>query len=126
MTNTEPCPCGQPRNYQDCCGKYIEGGVYPQDPESLMRSRYTAFAKHQRNYLIKTWHPKTCPPITQQELQAVDWLKLEVFSVKNGLKKATVAFEATYRENDKTKSFKEHSLFRKLKNRWVYFGEEAN
>ena len=126
MTEKDLCPCGKQANYLDCCGRYIEGGVYPQDPEHLMRSRYTAFAKHKRNYLIKTWHPKTCPPMSMEELQAVTWLNLNVLTAKSGLKKATVEFEVSYQEGDETKSFTECSVFKKVKNRWVYFGEEAN
>lgn len=126
MTENALCPCGKQASYLDCCGRYIESGIYPQDPESLMRSRYTAFAKHKKSYLIKTWHPKTCPPMTMEELQAVVWMNLNVLSAKSGLKKATVKFEASYKEGEELKSFTELSVFKKVKNRWVYFGEEAN
>lgn len=126
MNQQENCPCGKSASYLECCGRFIEQGIYPKEPELLMLSRYTAFAKHKKSYLIKTWHPKTCPPMTMEELKAVTWLSLNVFDSKAGLKKATVEFEASYQEGEEVKSFIEKSIFKKVKNRWVYFGEEAN
>lgn len=124
MTATDTCPCGNGKHYLECCGLYLEQGVYPQDPEALMRSRYTAYAKRRKSYLVKTWHPKTCPNITLEELSQTTWVNLNVMETEKGLKKSTVTFEATYREGDEEKSFRECSVFKKVKNRWVYLGEE--
>ncbi len=37
------CPCGSEREYQDCCGRYIDAREKAPTAESLMRSRYAAY-----------------------------------------------------------------------------------
>ncbi len=56
----EACPCGRPAAYADCCGRYHAGPLALQapDPESLMRSRYSAFVKDLRPYLLATLAPR--------------------------------------------------------------------
>lgn len=39
-----------------CCGPY-HAGAEPPDAEALMRSRYTAFVRHDWAYLWRTLHP---------------------------------------------------------------------
>ena len=58
-----PCPCGRPRAYATCCGRWHAGPDALQAPtaEDLMRSRYSAFALGLLDYLRDTWHPSTCP-----------------------------------------------------------------
>lgn len=43
-----------------CCGRYLDGEAAPT-AEALMRSRYTAFALRDEDYLFRTWHPRTRP-----------------------------------------------------------------
>jgi len=47
------CPCGSKIKYKKCCGKYHKGLVAKTALE-LMKSRYTAFAIGEINYIIKT------------------------------------------------------------------------
>ena len=62
------CPCNSGKDYRVCCGLYHEGEVAPT-PTALMRSRYSAFALENADYLLATWHkdyrPQTLssPPI---------------------------------------------------------------
>jgi SEC-C motif domain protein len=83
------CPCGgvphkspprqPPRSYAQCCGRYIDGGALgvAPDAESLMRSRYTAFALGRGDYLRASWHPTRRP--AELVLDAdTQWLGLEV------------------------------------------------
>ena len=58
-----PCPCGRGPAYSACCGRYHAGPLHLQapDPESLMRSRYSAFVLDLRDYLLATWHPEHRP-----------------------------------------------------------------
>ena len=41
------CPCGSGKEYGECCEPIIKGTALAQSPEALMRSRYTAYAKHE-------------------------------------------------------------------------------
>ena len=49
------CPCNSGKDYRVCCGLYHEGEVAPT-PTALMRSRYSAFALENADYLLATWH----------------------------------------------------------------------
>ncbi|MCA9614964.1 MAG: YchJ family metal-binding protein [Polyangiales bacterium] len=51
----ELCPCGSGRPYGECCGVY-HAGEEPPTAEALMRSRFSAFAKRDFDYVWKTLH----------------------------------------------------------------------
>eukprot|EP00232_Nephroselmis_pyriformis_P008231 CAMPEP_0182896328 /NCGR_PEP_ID=MMETSP0034_2-20130328/26209_1 /TAXON_ID=156128 /ORGANISM="Nephroselmis pyriformis, Strain CCMP717" /LENGTH=261 /DNA_ID=CAMNT_0025030189 /DNA_START=15 /DNA_END=797 /DNA_ORIENTATION=+ len=54
------CPCGggdDAKNYEDCCGPYHTGATDPPDALALMKSRYSAYAKGLKDYVISTTHP---------------------------------------------------------------------
>ncbi len=122
--STDACYCGQPEPYRTCCGRFLEAGAYPRDPETLMRSRFTAYCLQRLTYLTKTWHPDTCPALTAEHLEGTDWHRLQVIRSKAGLKKGWVEFIAHYVEEQGTAAqLHEISEFRKVKGRWVYYSE---
>src|SRR6266496_3948099 len=49
------CPCGLGDDHESCCGRLHAGAPAPT-AESLMRSRYSAFAVGDTGYLLRTWH----------------------------------------------------------------------
>jgi SEC-C motif-containing protein len=96
------CPCGRTDArgrvlaMGDCCGRYLAGESAP-DPESLMRSRYTAFVRGDETYLLATWHPSTRPAQAGAE-GGPRWLGLSVRAVRVlDLARAEVEFVARYR-----------------------------
>lgn len=125
---SDACYCGLAEPYRACCGRFLEAGAYPRDPETLMRSRFTAYRLQRLNYLIKTWHPDTCPALTAEHLEGTDWLQLQVMRSKAGLKKGWVEFIAHYQDKQpgekvNAEQLYEISEFRKVKGRWVYYTE---
>ena len=74
------CPCGNPADYLQCCGRYHAGAYYLQapTPEALMRSRYSAYVLGLRDYLLDTWHPSTRPQQMDRFDSGVKWLGLTV------------------------------------------------
>lgn len=54
---TTRCPCGGDRSYDDCCAPFHRGEREAPDAEALMRSRYSAFARGDAAYLLRTLHP---------------------------------------------------------------------
>ncbi|EAR08721.1 YchJ family protein [Reinekea blandensis] len=122
---SQTCPCGTGLDYNDCCGRFLDQGAYPQRADLLMRSRFTAYVRRNRTYLIKTWHPDTCPALTENDLNGTEWLTLEVITHHSGLKKATVEFKAWYQTPQGAQCHHERSLFKKVKNRWVYLNPIA-
>ena len=53
--NNKLCPCGTGQSYVDCCGALHSGARTAATAEQLMRSRYSAFAVSDEDYLLRTW-----------------------------------------------------------------------
>jgi SEC-C motif domain protein len=92
----DPCPCGSPRLYQECCGLWHAGAPAPE-AQSLMRSRYSAYVLCDERYLLATWHPSTRPgsiPFSKNQ----KWLGLNVIDASiTGAASAEVEFIARSR-----------------------------
>ncbi|WP_159944396.1 MULTISPECIES: YchJ family protein [unclassified Nocardiopsis] len=117
-----PCPCGGPGAYRDCCAPLHRGGERAATAERLMRSRYSAFAVGDRDYLLRSWHPDTRPQYLDLDPATV-WRRLEVLSTTGGTpfhNEGTVAFRAVYRENGREGALEEHSRFTRHGGNWVY------
>jgi SEC-C motif-containing protein len=110
-----PCPCGRPLAFDQCCGRYIDGGMPAPDAESLMRSRYTAFVLSNRDYLLATWHPAHRPASLELDAGA-RWLGLEVRKASH----AEVEFVARYRIAGRAVRIHERSRFVQENGRWFY------
>lgn len=58
----EVCPCGgypiPGLPYARCCKPYHKGDAYPGDCVTLMRSRFSGYAKGEGDYIVKTTHPE--------------------------------------------------------------------
>jgi len=58
MSSPDLCPCGSNVLYKSCCGPLHKGEREAPDAESMMRSRYAAYAKKVIPYLITTLHSR--------------------------------------------------------------------
>lgn len=123
----ELCPCGSNKNYSTCCGIFIEGESLPPNPESLMRSRYTAYTKANMGYIIKTMRGKAAKDFNarkaQQWAKKSKWLSLtiiEAIPITENDKKGFVEFIAQYELNGKQQSIHEVSEFHYQKGIWYY------
>ena len=127
--NAVPCPCGGER-YESCCGPLHRGQAKAITAEQLMRSRYSAFARGEVDYLMAT-HPEPDVPIQhrrnslRQSCRQTKWLGLSVLQVSGGGPKnleGIVQFEARYSGG----VLKETSLFQRCDGAddgdWVYVG----
>lgn len=85
-----------------------------------MRSRYSAFALGDADYLWRTWHPRTRPePVTIDP--AVVWTGLEIIEAAGD----EVEFRASYRESQRTGTLHERSRFAVRARRWFYVDGEV-
>ena len=122
------CPCGRPGTFEECCGPYITGEHLAPDPESLMRSQFTAFAlgtNQAIDYLVETHHPDHRDPNPHAGLRAsiagVDaWEKLEVRAAQAQGDRGTVEFVATYRVGADRRQLHELSEFVRESGQWLY------
>ena len=65
-----------------CCGRYLDGEAAPT-AEALMRSRYTAFALRDEDYLFRTWHPRT-RPAPPYWVEGTQWTGLTILGAEAG------------------------------------------
>ncbi|MGY0022824.1 YchJ family protein [Streptomyces sp. cg35] len=116
------CPCGLPRPYADCCGRFHSGQAAAPSAEALMRSRYAAFTRRDAAYLLRTWHPDTRPPGVDFD-PALTWAGLEILETTEGSafhQKGTVTFRARYKDSGRAGSLHERSRFVRVDGAWVY------
>jgi SEC-C motif-containing protein len=122
------CLCKSEKKYSECCQHYHDG-FPPDNALALMRSRYSAYALHLVDYIIKTTHPQS--PHYQTNLDA--WKKdilafsentrfigLTIEDFVDGEKEAQVTFTAYLMSVGQDTSFRERSLFRKEDAWWLY------
>jgi len=131
-TTTENCPCGSGKTYDECCRELIEGTIPAQTPEALMRSRYTAFAKADVQYLLDTVHPDQrkdhdAGSIRKWSEKSI-WRGLTIKETRDGGpddREGTVEFIAEYIEKDKKKRHHEVARFKKQNDNWYFYDGEA-
>ena len=119
------CPCGQ-GDYQHCCQPLHIGQANAESASQLMRSRYSAFALQQIDYIVQT------TALGQQaslDVGAIadwsksnQWLKLEVLNSNEKLDKnhAQVEFKAHYHDGKQTQIHHEISHFVQHQARWYF------
>lgn len=113
------CPCGSQQPYGDCCQPFHLDRMPAPDPETLMRSRYSAFVLELPDYLLATWHPDTRPATLTLE-QSPDWVSLQVLSSGEQGDRGQVHFRAVYRMPDGFGYLEETSDFVCEDDCWFY------
>ena len=123
MSKTDNCPCGNSTPYNKCCGAFIDGKTIPETAEELMRSRYSAYARQNDDYLLETWHPSTRPNEKPSDDDSTTWTKLEILRTEKGLKGDTdgvVEFLAQCNVKGNASHIHETSNFLYEDGRWYY------
>ncbi|MBV8788663.1 MAG: YchJ family protein [Mycobacterium sp.] len=119
---SEPCPCGSGDGYSACCGPLHDGARQARSAEELMRSRYSAFARRDADYLFRTWHPRT-RPADVTVVPTITWTGLEVIDTEAGGPeddRGEVEFTALYESAGRAGSLHERSRFERRAGRWFY------
>jgi SEC-C motif-containing protein len=90
-----------------------------------MRSRYSAYVKRDREYLLRTWHPDTRPEAFEVPDPAVQWLGLEVRRhERQDEDHETVDFVARSKLGGRAHRSHERSRFVREGGRWFYLDGE--
>ena len=88
--SVQNCPCGQGQ-YAACCQPLHEGVAYAQTAAQLMRSRYSAFAKQEIDYIVKTTALGQQQALDVKAIadwsKANQWLKLEIVQTNEKIDK---------------------------------------
>lgn len=122
------CPCGSGKNYTDCCEPIIKGTVKASTAEELMRSRYTAYVKHEIAHIAKTCvssddDSEIDMEETRRWSEESTWQGLKILRKEKGNaedKEGIVEFSATYTRKGLKDVHLERAHFTKKNGEWVY------
>lgn len=127
-----PCLCGSKQKYKKCCKPYHDG-IFPKTALQLMRSRYSAYALKNPQYIINTTHPLN----DEYKEDTKDWYLdicsfcdntdfkgLEILDSKDDINESFVTFKANLEQDGRDISFCEKSKFLKVDGRWLYHSGE--
>jgi SEC-C motif domain protein len=129
MNKYNPCPCGSNVFYVKCCKPFHDEAALPDNAQTLMRSRYCAYAIGNVDYIMKTTHPENSEysedtPKWKEELKQFSGIThfdgLRILEFIDGADKAYVSFNVSLRQNGEDASFTEKSTFVKENGKWYY------
>ena len=116
MTTISPCPCNPNISYLHCCEPY-HCGALAHTAQTLMRARYSAFVKHNIDFIKASTLPAQqaqldLESITQWSTES-DWLGLDVINetLAADQRHATVEFIAHWQDAQGRQQHHETSLF---------------
>jgi SEC-C motif-containing protein len=124
--NVHLCFCGSEVDFSRCCQPYLQGVRTPITPEQLMRSRYSAYATSNYQYILETYTRSQRKALTLEELakggDKTQWLRLDVINthVDNDDCSGQVEFAAYYRVNEEFFRLHECSSFYRENFMWRY------
>lgn len=121
------CPCGKGESLEVCCGPYLDKKALPPTAEALMRSRYTAYAVGNIDYILDTHDPDTVSSVDRNNTELwsknSEWLGLEILGSERGLEgddDGVVEFVARYKVKGVTLTHRERATFKRHGKRWVF------
>ena len=130
MNSKDSCPCKSGKSYSECCALAHTNIKNVKTAEQLMRSRYSAFALANSEYLHLSHHSTTRPKSLRERQASIAWAKsvtwtgLQIIDTQKGGesdKEGIVEFKALFLENGKMDLIHERSTFVKENGHWVYF-----
>ncbi|WP_264550664.1 YchJ family protein [Flavobacterium sp. N2038] len=115
------CYCDTGLEFENCCGLYLQNNQKAPTALALMRSRYSAYATHNADYLLETTYISERQFYSKAEILkwAVSnkWQKLEILSFTEN----TVEFKAYFLDsNNKPQTHYEFSTFKFENDAWYY------
>ena len=128
---SELCPCGSGRPLDECCGPYLEGKAWPDDADTMVRSRFSAYCLGKFDLLVETTHPAYREDLTAQMLEEqtrdVHWLRLDMGPCEkdqpegeNGELFDTAEFYAYYELEGSVRQIGERSFFQRKDGKLYY------
>ncbi len=127
MTLPDICPCASGKAFADCCAPFLDGKALPPTAEALMRSRYSAFATGNIEYLEESLMPGTRGDFDAAAVgewsKSSEWTGLQIRSVEAGGvddSEGHVEFVALFRQEGADRVHHETGHFGRKDGRWYY------
>ena len=118
MNAIQPCFCGSNYDFSSCCQPYINKEVQVQTAEQLMRSRFSAYAFGDAQYIYDTYAKSSQAAQSVKDIddwsKSCVWVALNIHSITNIVNKATeqfVEFSAFYITDHTLCELREKSRF---------------
>lgn len=125
------CPCRSGALFTTCCAPYIEQRELAPNAQTLMRSRYTAYALASMQYIMHTQTGPAAAHFSRAEANQfatqAAWQGLQIirhFAHPHNPAIAYVEFKAHYTLAGKMQIMHEISEFHKIGKRWLYYRGE--
>ncbi len=121
----EACPCGSGRAFDACCGPIISGAAKAATAEALMRSRYSAYVKHEIGYIMASCvkDENIDEGATKDWSESAQWKGLSIVRAEKGGsadKEGLVEFKASYVMDGRNEEHHELARFVKKDDAWLY------
>ncbi len=129
--STELCPCQSGKTYAECCEPIIKGSVTAATPETLMRSRYSAYAKQEiawlKDSLEKSQRNDFDEKSVEQWSKESEWMGIEIRQTRTDEEKNVgwVEFVAKFKQNGVTRDHHELGEIRRDNGKWFSFDGRA-
>lgn len=101
-STTQTCYCGSNKDFSSCCQPYIYNKVSTKTAEQLMRSRFSAYAVGNAQYIYDTYAKSS--QIAQSIKEIDDWSKSCLWVALN-------IYPSTNNDNSSNEQFVEFSAF---------------
>ena len=128
MADNKICPCGSGKAYGECCEPIIKGKTKAPTAEALMRARYSAYEKHEIDFIINSCEEgdgiaEIDKQATEDWSRQAQWNGLKIIRTEKGTEKddeGVVEFTADYTMKQMHDVHHEISAFKKLNGEWQY------
>jgi len=122
------CPCGSGLAYSGCCEPIITGKSKAKTAEALMRARYSAYVKHEIDFIASSCLRREGEndidmEETRRWSEESEWLGLKIHGTTQGGpadSEGIVEFSATYARNGLKDEHREIAGFKKENGEWLY------
>ena len=121
----EICPCNSGKLYSECCEPIIKKNVPADNPEALMRSRYSAYVKGEIFWLRDSLEAQQRKDFDEKSARQwsghSQWMGLSIIQSKidEENNKGWVEFSAKYKQNGVAREHHEISEFVRKNGEWL-------
>lgn len=121
------CPCCSGKEFSDCCEPFLLGLRQPPTAEALMRSRYTAYARANLDYLFESSGAAVRKEFdhdsTRKWAESAEWHGLEILRTEAGGEqdqRGVIEFLARYTIGERTCNHREIADFVRVHGQWKF------